>query len=107
MGERVSGAKGTIAGSDQPLRALQVQVSIWSVWHFCDQTSGELGSGTGRGFLVWVIVSLEARKELMLEAGVVPVWLGTGWGIFEATKVGVTDWERSGVGGKMVVFEVD
>lgn len=25
----------------------------------------------------------------------------------EATEVGVADWERSGVGGKMVVSEVD
>jgi hypothetical protein len=71
MGERASGAKGTIAGSDQPVRALQLQVSMWSVWHFCDHSSGELGSGTGRGFVAWVIVSLEARKELVLQGGVV------------------------------------
>ncbi len=34
MGERVSGAKGMIAGLDQPVSALQLQVNMWSVWHF-------------------------------------------------------------------------
>lgn len=106
MGERVSGAKGIIAGSDQPVRALQVQVSMWSVWHFCDHISAELGRGTGRGFIVWVMVRLEARKVLMSKGEMVLVWLGAAWVNLEATKVGVTDWERSGVGGKVVVFEV-
>lgn len=35
------------------------------------------------------------------------MWLGAGCVTLEATEVGVADWERSGVGGKMVMFKVD
>ena len=107
MGERLSGAKGMSAGLDQPVWALQVQVNIWSVWHFCDQSSGELGRGTGTGCVVWVMVRLEARNVSTFEGGAVLVWLGAAWLDLEATRVGVPDWERSGVGGKVVVVEVD
>ncbi len=55
---------------------------------------------------MWVMVRLEARKVLKSEGGVVLVWLGAAWLGLQATRVGVTDWERSGVGGKVVVVEV-
>jgi hypothetical protein len=50
----------------------QVQVSMWSVVTFWDQTSGEFGAGTGRGLRVRVMVSFEessgARWEVPFES---------------------------------------
>jgi hypothetical protein len=50
----------------------QVQVSMWSVVTFWDQTSGEFGAGTGRGLRVRVMVSFEessgARWEVPIES---------------------------------------
>ena len=50
----------------------QVQVSMWSVATFWDQTSGEYGAGTGRGLRVRVMVSFEessgARWEVPSES---------------------------------------
>lgn len=50
----------------------QVQVSMWSVATFWDQTSGEYGAGTSRGLRVRVMVSFEessgARWEVLIES---------------------------------------
>jgi len=50
----------------------QVQVSMWSVVTFWDQTSGEYGAGTGLGLRVRVMVSFEesrgARWEVQIES---------------------------------------
>lgn len=94
-----------MVGVDQPAVEVQVAVSMWSVWIFWDQISGESGGGMGRGVVVRVMVRAEARRGLRLRLRLGP---GGGWGraawvSLVAVSVGVTDWERSGVGGKAVV----
>jgi hypothetical protein len=61
-----------ISGVPQPVVIFQVQVSIWSVVTFWDQTSGEFGAGTGLGLRVRVMVSFDessgARREVPFES---------------------------------------
>lgn len=101
MGERVRGPKGWMEGLDQPVVALQVQVSMWSVWTFWDQMAGELGGGTVAGVVVMVMVRLAAVRGWRV-VGVGEVWVRALWVSFEVVEVGVPASERSGVGGKAV-----
>lgn len=68
----LKGPYGLISGVPQPVATFQVQVSMWSVATFWDQTSGEFGAGTGRGLRVRVMVSFEessgARWEVLIES---------------------------------------
>src|SRR2546423_7185300 len=58
----LKGPYGLISGAAQPDVAVQVQVSMWSVATFWDQTSALLGRGTGRGLRVRVMVSLDESR---------------------------------------------
>src|SRR4051794_36449115 len=58
----LKGPYGLISGAAQPEVAVQVQVSMWSVVTFWDQTSALLGTGTGRGLRVRVMVSFDESR---------------------------------------------
>lgn len=86
-----------MVGDDQPDSALQVAVSMWSVWHFCNQISAELAAGTGRGCVVGVMVRLEAERGFWQGGACLRAEPGS----LEVGEVGVEVSERSGVGGKV------
>lgn len=109
MGESVSGPNGWIDGFNHPACAVQVQVSMWSVWHLRDQISAELGSGTGFGCLVRVMLSSDADRGWGPQGeegeGATDSWFRPLWVSLEVVSVGVTGWEHSGVGRKAVERE--
>jgi hypothetical protein len=109
----LKGPYGLISGTPQPEVAVHVQVSIWSVVTFWDQTSGLLGAGTGRGLRLRVMVSFEASRsargagwplEVVFERVVLVVALVS---FVVVSRVGELGAGRTAAGAIMQVGEVE